>query len=335
MYQDLIKPFCTGLFGAALSLGLAAGAAAPDARAETTLTFGGSDAIGSLLDRANQRFTGLVNERSDGALKINFIQGEQLGNDIQVIEQMMQGSVHLYGDVLGWYANWVQDFAILNWGFTFDDNDHVQKFMDSDVYQALAEDLRTSQGIRILAAAPTQPRVLFAKQEVGAPADLDGLKMRVPEIKTYLLLWETLGTKPSRVAWAEVFLGLKTGTIEAAEGPVSAAYSQKFHQAAPYIMRTDHLVSTYHITMNDETFTSLPAEQQDLLVSAAREVAQWTRTQAETETDGIVDKMVDEGATVVSVDPGPFAAKALAGVEQMEKDGEWSQGLWEKIRALK
>ncbi|MCB1815264.1 MAG: C4-dicarboxylate ABC transporter substrate-binding protein, partial [Candidatus Competibacteraceae bacterium] len=99
--------------------------------AQTTLTFGGSDAIGSLLDRANKKFTDLVNERAEGKLKINFIQGEQLGNDVQVIEQMMQGSVHLYGDVLGWYANWVKDFAILNWGFTFRDNDHMQTFLES------------------------------------------------------------------------------------------------------------------------------------------------------------------------------------------------------------
>ncbi|MCB1717147.1 MAG: TRAP transporter substrate-binding protein, partial [Candidatus Competibacteraceae bacterium] len=204
--------------------------------AQTTLTFGGSDAIGSLLDRANKKFTDLVNERAEGKLKINFIQGEQLGNDVQVIEQMMQGSVHLYGDVLGWYANWVKDFAILNWGFTFRDNDHMQTFLESETYNKLAEQLRTEQGIRILAAAPTQPRVLFAQKKIESPDDLTGIKMRVPEIRTYLLLWETLGTRPSRVAWAEVFLGLKTGTIEAAEGPVSAAYAQKMHQAAPFVM---------------------------------------------------------------------------------------------------
>lgn len=326
----MIRCIARGLTGAALAIAMAGAAAA-----QTELTFGGSDAVGSLLDRANGRFAELATERSDGKLKINFISGEQLGNDIQVIEQMMQGSVHLYGDVLGWYANWVKDFAILNWGFTFDDNDHVQKFMDSDTYEALAEQLRESQGIRILAAAPTQPRVLFAKEPVNAPDDLAGLKMRVPEIRTYLLLWQTLGTKPSRVAWAEVFLGLKTGTIEAAEGPVSAAYAQKFHQAAGNLMRTDHLVSTYHITMNDETFQSLDADLQTMLLETAAEVAQWARVQAESETEEIVGKMVAEGVKVVKVDPAPFAEKALAGVKEMEADGEWSSGLWQQIRDLR
>jgi len=326
----MIARIARGLAGAALGLAIAGTAAA-----ETTLTFGGSDAVGSLLDRANARFSELATERSGGKLKVNFISGEQLGNDNQVIEQMMQGAVHLYGDVLGWYANWVKDFAILNWGFTFDDNDHVQKFLESDAYKALADQLRESQGIRILAAAPTQPRVLFATKPVNSPADLAGLKMRVPEIRTYLLLWETLGTSPSRLAWAEVFLGLKTGTIEAAEGPVSAAYAQKFHEAAANVMRTDHLVSTYHVTINEATFQSLDAGLQAMLLDTAVEVTAWARAQAESETEDIVGKMAAEGATVVAVDPAPFAAKALAGVEAMEADGEWSKGLWQQIRDLR
>src|SRR6188474_3144437 len=84
-------------------------------QAQKTLTLGGSDAIGSILDRQNAHFTKLCNERAAGKLKINFIQGEQLGNDMQVIEQMMQGSVHIYGDVLDWYANFVKDYAIFGW----------------------------------------------------------------------------------------------------------------------------------------------------------------------------------------------------------------------------
>jgi TRAP-type transport system periplasmic protein len=314
---------------------VAAFALAAPAAAQQTLTFGGSDAVGSLLDRANANFTKMVNERAGGKLKVNFISGEQLGNDIQVIEQMMQGSVHLYGDVLDWYANWVKDFAVLNWGFTFDNNDHIQKFLESDIYARLAEELRVKQGIRILAAAPTQPRILFAKKPVKTPADLEAVKMRVPEIRTYLRLWETLGTRPSRVAWAEVFLGLKTGTIEAAEGPVSAAFAQKFHQAVPHVMRTDHLVSTHHITINEKTYAALPADLQKLLADTAKEATQWARKQAEAETEEIVAKMAAEGATVHKVETRPFAEKALAAVQQMEKEGEWSEGLWQRIRALK
>ena len=305
------------------------------AGAQTTLTFGGSDAIGTTIDRGNAMFTKLVNERAAGKLKINYIQGEQLGNDVQVIEQMMKGSVQVYGDVLDWYANWVKDFSIFAWGFTFRDNDHYQKFLDSDTFAKMAEELRTKQGIRILASVPTQPRVLFAKKPINTPDDLKDIKMRVPEIKTYLNLWTTLGTKPSRVAWAEVFLGLKTGVIDASEGPISSAYAAKFHNAAPNMMRTDHLVSSQHITMNEKTYQSLSPELQKIVTDAAREAVAWGRKESEKETEELTVKIAAENTKVIRPDRQPFADKAIAAVKQMEQDGAWSSGLWQKIRDIK
>ena len=307
---------------------------AAHAHAQTTLTLGGSDAIGSILDRQNLRFTACVNDKAAGKVKVNFVQGEQLGNDVQVIEQMMQGSVHIYGDVLDWYANWVKDYAILAWGFTFRDADHMQKFLDSPTYTAMAEKLRKEQGLRILAAAPTQPRILFSKKPIGTLNDLSGVKMRVPEIKTYLTLWETLGTRPSRLAWGEIYLGLKTGVVEAAEGPISSAYAAKFHEAATNVIRTDHLMSSAHITVNDKSFAALPADTQKLLSDCAADAVQNTRKMAQQETEDVVRKMGSEGAKVTQIDKAPIQQRAREGVAKMEKDGAWTSGLWEQIQKL-
>ncbi len=303
-------------------------------QAQTTLTLGGSDALGSILDRQNLRFTACVNDKPGARLRVNFIQGEQLGSDVQVIEQMMQGSVHIYGDVLDWYANWVKDYAILAWGFTFRDADHMQRFLDSPTYAAMAEKLRKEQGLRILAAAPTQPRILFSKKAVGSLNDLSGVKMRVPEIKTYLTLWETLGTRPSRLAWGEIYLGLKTGVVDAAEGPISSAYSAKFHEAAKNVIRTDHLMSSAHITINEKSYAALPADQQKVVSDCAIEAVQNTRKTAQLETEDVVRKMAAEGATVTAIDKAPIQQRAKEGVAKMEKDGAWAPGLWDQIQKL-
>lgn len=305
------------------------------ASAQKTLTFGGSDAIGSLLDRQNVLFTKLVNERAAGKLKINFIQGEQLGNDQQVIEQMIAGSVHIYGDVLDWYANWVKDFAIMGWGFTFRDVAHLQKFTESAPYQKLADELRAKQGIRILAASATQPRVMFANKPITKLEDISGIKMRVPEIKVYVKLWETLGARPSRLAWAEVFLGLKNGVVDAAEGPVSAAFSAKFHEAAKHVIRTDHIYSSAHITINEKAYQELSPELQQILVAAAKEAVDWARDQSAKETEEVMSKMAAAGATVHKVDITAIQARSQQAVADMEKDGAWSSGLWKAIQEIK
>ena len=317
------------------SLAAALALAAPaNVIAQTVLTFGGSDAIGSILDRQNLRFTACVNDKAGGRLRVNFIQGEQLGSDMQVIEQMMQGSVHVYGDVLDWYANWVKDYAILAWGFTFRDADHMQKFLDSPTYAAMSQKLLKEQGLRILAAAPTQPRILFSKKPVASLADLNGVKMRVPEIKTYLTLWETLGTRPSRLAWGEIYLGLKTGVVEAAEGPISSAYSAKFHEAATNVVRTDHLMSSAHITMNEKAYAALPPDMQKLMVDCASDAVQNTRRTAQQETEDVVRKMAAEGAKVSAIDKAPIQQRAKEGVAKMEKDSAWAPGLWDQIQKL-
>ncbi|RUT35192.1 TRAP transporter substrate-binding protein [Arsenicitalea aurantiaca] len=279
-------------------------------------------------------FVELVNERSDGALTLNFIEGEQLGNDVQVIEQVMGGAVQFYGDDLSWYSNWVDDYAILGWGFTFHSNDHMQAFFDTDTYAAMAEQLVEEYGVRLLAQAPIQPRVTFANKAIDNADDFNGIKMRVPEIRTYLELWQTLGANPTRVAWGEVFLGLRTGVIEAAEGPISAAYAARFHEAAPYVIRTDHIRTATHILVNEAYFQSLSPELQTLVTEAAVEATAWAREQAEAETGEIIAKMEAEGATVGEIDLAPVRERAVAAVERVEADGLWTPGLWQAVQDM-
>jgi TRAP-type C4-dicarboxylate transport system substrate-binding protein len=159
--------------------------------------------------------------------------------------------------------------------------------------------------------------------------------MRVPDIRAYLLLWQTLGAQPSRVAWAEVFLGLRTGVIDAAEGPVLSAMAARFHQAAGQVVRTDHVISAGQISMNEEAFQRQPPEVREILVAAARESLAWQRRQSDAEVDQAYEQMRREGATVVAVDKAPFAQAALEGVAQMERDGVWSPGLFQRIQEIR
>ncbi len=308
-------------------------AAAP-AHAQATATFGGSDAVGSIFDRQNKMFAKLVNERAGGKLKVNFIEGEQLGNDTQVIEQMMGGIVQAYGDDLSWYARWVNDFNVVTWGFTLRDVAHTAAFVKSDAFKSMAEQLRTKHNLRILAAAPSQPRITFAVKPLKSADDFNGMKMRVPEIKSYLTLWETLGTRPTRVAWGETFLALKTGLVEGAEGGVSSAYSARFHEAAKNVVLTDHIYIIGNITVNEPWYQSLSPDLQKIVTDAAQEAVQWASETTKAETDGIIAKMKAEGAIVSIIDTKPIREKALDAVAKLEAEGFWRPGLWKEIQAI-
>lgn len=304
------------------------------AGAQTTAVFGGADPLEGVYDRQNRHFVDLVNERGAGKIKLEFIRGEQLGNDVQVIEQVMSGAVQFYGDDFSFHANWVPDLNIVSWGFLFRDNDHVRSFVKSEFFQNAVEKLRKEQGIRILAAGPGQVRILVATRPVTSLQDLQGLKMRVPEIRTYLALWETLGTAPARVAWGETFLGLSTGVVEGAEGGISSIHGAKFHEAARYVVRTDHVRIIAHIAVNDAWFEAQTPEVQELLIKAAQDAVDWqTETVAE-EQEATLKAMEAAGATVSNIDVEPLRERSKAAVQKLEDEKFWPKGLWAEVQAL-
>lgn len=319
-----------------LLLPLIAGVSRPAAQQpEFRLRFGGSDPGRGILDRTTMKFVELSEQRSGGRLKWDYFCCDQLGGDIAQIEQMMANSIQAYGDVLDWWANWVKDFAIFGWGFAFRDPDHFVKFLDSPTYREMAERLRSQNGLRILAAGPTEPRMLWVKKPVAKLDDLKGMKMRVPEIKAYLMVWEALGTKPTRVTWGEVYLALKTGVVEGAEGPISATYGVKFHEAAPHGYLTNHILSSAHITINEKTYQSLPPDLRKVVEDAAREAVAYARAESQKVADETLAKMRAEGARIGPLDTRAFQDRLREAAARAEAEGLWSKGLYQKVQDIR
>ena len=100
------------------------------------------------------------------------------------------------------------------------------------------------------------------------------------------------------------------------------------------MIRTDHLMSSAHITVNEKAYSALPADMQKLMSDCAQDAVQNTRRAAQQETEDVVRKMAAEGAKVTAIDKAPIQQRAKDGVAKMEKDGAWSRGLWEQIQKL-
>ena len=302
--------------------------------AQTKLVVGGSEAVDSLIDRMSVKFAEALEAKGGDTFDVNLIRGQSLGNAQQVMEQHQAGSVDVMYSRPDWLTASVADFQVMSWGFTFRDRDHMTAFLNSDIFGEMAQKAVDAMGVRVLSAAVDQPRILYTREPVSSVDDIQGIKMRVPGIKAYLLLWETVGTVPTQVAWAEAFLALQTGAVDGAEADASGAYSQKFHVAAPNITLTNHLMSALHISVNEAKWNSLSAEEQAILQEAAVEAVSWASETARSESQAVLDQMVSEGATVSEIDNAPFAAKAGQAVPDMEAEGLWSPGLWQRIRDI-
>lgn len=311
-----------------LAAGLAGAASAE------TLMLANSDALGSITDRMNWFFKEDLERRSGGAITVNYVAGQSLGSAPQVTDQMIAGTVESFGNVIDWFAPLERDFQVFAWGFTFRDDAHLQAFLDSPRFAEMADRVLANHGVRILAAAPSQSRVLFSTRPITSADDLVGLSMRVPQLESYLELWTALGTRPTQVPWGEVFLALRTGLVAAAEGPVSGAYAQRFHEAAPEITVTNHVVSVLSYSINEARFQRMSPQHREWVVESARAAVEWGHQQSVAETEAVFAKMVAEGARLHRMDVAALQARALAAVERLEEKGLWSKGLWAEIQAL-
>lgn len=296
------------------------------------LVVAAADPVGSLKDRMCQQFVDGVRAELP-EIGLNFVQGEALGSAKSVMEQHVSGSIDIFCNELVWFADYVPDMQILGWGFTFRDPQHMVDFLESELFDPL-EAQAIEAGVRLLSARPTQPRMLFTKQPVNGLEDLQNIKMRVPQLKSYLELWTEIGTLPTQVAWSEVYLALNTGVVVAAEGPPTDAGKQNFQNAAPFVTRTDHLYSTVHISINERAWVELDEAQQAKLDEIATNATEWGMAQAQDEVQTVLDGFAAEGATISDIDIAPIQEKVAAAVERMEAEGLWSTGLWEKIQGL-
>ncbi len=302
---------------------------------QTKLVIAGSEAVDSLLDRMAVKFAEILEMKAGDAFDVNLIRGQSLGSAMQVMEQHQAGSVNVMYSRPDWLTSNVPDFQVMSWGFTFRDRDHMTAFLNSGIFAGMTQKAIDAMGVRVLAAAVDQPRILYTREPVASLEDIQGIKMRVPGIKAYLKLWETVGTVPTQVAWAEAFLALNTGGVDGAEADASGAYSQKFHVAAPHVTLTNHLMSAIHISVNEATWQSLSSGDQAMLESAAGEAVAWASETAKSDSQAILDKMAAEGAVIAEIDNSAFAEKAGTAVPGLEAEGLWSAGLWQKIRDIR
>ncbi len=322
----------------AMACGLALGLSAYTTAGaqKVSLNIASLEPVGAPSTLAVQHFATLVKERTKGEVQINPNPAGSLGNGLQMMEGVSIGTIDMVSAVLEWYAPFVKDVNVYVMGFTFRDGDHFKLFLNSPIFGDMKKQVEDKMKVKILAANwISMPRVLVSKKPVSTPKDIAGIKMRVPEIETYQKVWKGLGTNPTRVAWAEVFLALKLGTVDAAEGPLDQMYATKFYEAAPNITLTNHLQQAFTIGVNMAKFNSLSKANQDIIQAAAIESGDYFQKLVNEKFAAERPKMIAGGATISNVDVRPFQQMLAPVIADAEATGFWSKGLYQRVQDLK
>ena len=254
----------------------------------------------------------------------------QLGTEVELVEQVVDGSLDIGVAGPAFLAEYYPDAGVLDGGYLFEDVEDFNAKIDSPVVTQIWDGLYEESGIDVLSVWYYGTRQITSNVEVTEPADLEGLKIRTPDAPLYLDVIELMGGTGTPMALGEVYTALQQGTIDAQENPVPTIASSGFQEVQEYINITNHIVQSVEIITTDAVSDRLDAEQQEALDSALAAGADATQECIVQQAEDTLNEWRESGTITVNddVDRAAFEEAVAAGLPDRV---EWGD-LYEEIR---
>jgi len=234
-------------------------------------------------------------------------------------------------------AKIVPEFSIFTAGYVIRDPEHLIKVFHGPIGAELFARVSEKMDITVLAPLYLGTRQLNLRQarKVMVPQDLHGLKLRMPASREWLFLGQALGATPTPLAFGEVYLGLKTGTIDAQENPLSTIRSAKFYEVTQQITLTGHLVDSLFIVVSNRLWRQLSATQQAALRAAAQAAARYNDEHRIADERELLPWFKTQGLQVTTPDVAAFRQAVQRAYLGSDLAKAWPGGLLERIQAVR
>ena len=261
----------------------AAGLASPmiggSARAQTVkLVLSHHLPTSHLVHTTTEKFAAYVAEGTKGQVGIDIKPSSQLFNLRSSAEALQLGTLDMCWSDLGTLGNWQPQFGFVSLPFLFTGFDHVKKVMYGKTGELVGADVKATLGIEVLSLGASGFRVFLGRKEIRTAADCRGIKLRVPEIPTWVEMARALGANPTPIPAGEIYTALQTGVVDAMEAPADFIVSSKLFEVGPMSTRTHHIFTEVSLFSSAKRMSGLTPEQQKVIREAARravEVEMW------------------------------------------------------------
>ncbi len=234
-------------------------------------------------------------------------------------------------------AKIVPEFSIFTAGYVIRDPEHQRKVFAGPVGKEMFKLASDKMEVTILTPIYLGTRQVNLREvrNVKTPADLKGVKLRMPGSKEWLFLGEALGATATPLAFGEVYLGLKTGTIDGQDNPLPTVRAAKFYEVTKQLVLTNHLVDGIFIAISDKAWNAMTAAQRQKVQAAADAAAAYNNENRIKEESQIVDFFKQQGLTVTTPDVEAFrkAVQAAYGASDMAK--AWPAGMLDRINGVR
>lgn len=297
-----------------LLMAIAAGLiSAPVFAADMTLKLGHLANEQNPWHKASVKFGEELSRLTEGRIAVEVFPNESLGKEIDLINGMQLGTVDMTitGESL---QNWAPKAALLAVPYAYKSIEHMDEVASGDIGDQIKQQIIEKVKIRPIAHFARGPRNLTSNRPIKSPDDLNGLKMRVPNVPLFVDVWKSLGANPGPMAFSEVFTSLQNGTIEAQENPLALIRSANFNEVQGYVNLTQHVRSWIYLTIAESTWQKLNADDQAAVMEAAKLAQAYERELFEASLSEDRAYLESKGMQFVEVDGPAFQAKAKSAV---------------------
>jgi len=314
--------------------------AVPLAQAQTKLKFAHVYEVSEPYHSAALWAAGEIAKRTSNRYTVEVFPASSLGNETQINQGLTLGTVDLI------YTG--QLFAGRNHGpisiggapFMFRDFDHWKKFTQSKLFQSLADGYqKAAGGNKVVAITYYGNRQTTSNKPLNTPADMKGLKIRVPDAPLYTLFPLAVGANPTPIAFAEVYLALSNKTVDAQENPLPTIEAKKFYEVQSHINLTAHITDALLTIIGGPLWAKLSDGDKKVFQAVWQEAAARATGEIVDIEKRLETEFAKRGKTVVKVDRKPF----MAAVQKYYQDGKlpngqplpWPKDVYQQLQAIK
>lgn len=302
------------------------------AAAEDEVVFAVGANVGSVQGDTAQEFVRRVNDKLAGTVKVNFFHSGQLGKDKELMQKLKVGSVHLSmpSSVM---ANVAAEFGVFDMPFIIRDRAHLARVEDAVFWSAIAPKAE-AKGYKVLAIWENGVRQITNNtRPITVPADLAGIKLRVPGNKWRAVMFAEWGANPTKMSFGEVFSALETNVIDGQENPLANIDAAKLNEVQTYLSMSHHVYSPSYLVTSLDTWNSWSPAVQQAMSDTAREMELWARAEGARKDGLLRDKMADAGMRVNDADKDAFIAASAPVYAQFADEVEGGAELIAAVQA--
>jgi tripartite ATP-independent transporter DctP family solute receptor len=274
-----------------------------------------------------------IAKRTDNRYQIDVYPASQLGKETDINQGLTLGTVDIIISGPSFAARTYPPIGVGYYPYTFKGPEHLLAFAKSDVFKKLVQEYEEKSGHHMAALTYYGTRHTSSNEKFTTCQEMSGLKMRVPDNQAYLATPRACGANTAPIAFAEVYLALQNGTVEAQENPLTTIEAKKFYEVQKYIILTGHIVDHLSTIFSKSLWNKLSDEDKQIFEQVALEAAERATKKIQQREAELIPFFKDKGLEVIEVNKAEFeeAVHKYTSVEDMK----YRQEDWEAIQALK